>query len=164
MLKILVISDTHVPTIAREIPTRIIDEGRSCDMIIHAGDIVSNRVVEQLSKIAPIHIVRGNMDAPDLIAILPPTRIVRIGDWRIGIVHGHEGRGGDTPRRALDAFGSEHLDCVIFGHSHQPLKERLNGTLLFNPGSPVAGRGPMGNTYGILELTDGFDAEIVQLE
>ena len=133
-------------------------------MIIHAGDVVSSKVIEQLSKIAPIHVVRGNMDAPDLIATLPATKTLRVGDWNIGIVHGHEGHGGDTRRRALDAFGSEHLDCVMFGHSHKPLKERLNGTLLFNPGSPVAGRGPMGNTYGILEITDDFDAEIVQLE
>ncbi len=162
-LKILVISDTHVPTVARELPSKILDEGRHCDMILHAGDLVSNQVAKQLSLIAPFHAVRGNMDAPDLIATLPSRQIVEVGRWRIGLAHGHEGRGVDTPHRALSVFSSDHPDCVVFGHSHKPLNELMDDVLLFNPGSPVAGRGESGNTYGIFDVGEKIVGSIVRL-
>lgn len=162
-MRILVVSDTHVPTIALELPQEVLDEARSCDTILHAGDLVSSRVRDQLSHLAPFHAVRGNMDAPDLIASLPSKQIVQAENWRIGIIHGHEGRGRDTPTRALSAFSSDQVNCIVFGHSHRPLNELVNGVLLFNPGSPVAGRGESGNTYGILDFGESVNGKIVRM-
>ncbi len=58
-LKVFVISDTHVPTIAQRLPEKILKEAASSDMIIHAGDLVSKSVLDQLSSIRPVHAVRG---------------------------------------------------------------------------------------------------------
>ena len=151
-MRILVISDTHVPTIAQRLPEKILEEAVSSDMIVHAGDLVSMSVLQKLSAIRQVHAVRGNMDLPEVAPNLPSSRIVTIGRWRIGIAHGHEGRGGETPLRALSVLPKGSVDCVVFGHSHMAMIAWREEVLLFNPGSPVAGRGELGNTYGVLEV------------
>ncbi len=161
--KILVVSDTHVPTIAQRLPGKILEEARSCDLIIHAGDVVSDDVLATLSMVKRVEAVRGNMDFPRLASKLPVSRIVYQGRWRVGVTHGHIGRGRDTPDRAASVFQGEKVDCVVFGHSHVQLKEEKDGVLLFNPGSPAAGRGGLGNSYGILELGDKLEAKIIGL-
>src|SRR6266581_9093487 len=98
-MKVLVVSDTHIPTIATEMPRQLLDEAKDCGMIIHAGDLVSRKILDELSAFAPVHAVRGNMDLPQISPTLPQRQIVRVDGWRIGIVHGHEGRGQNTPER-----------------------------------------------------------------
>jgi putative phosphoesterase len=146
------------------VPEKILAEARSCDLIVHAGDIVSSRTLAEFSSLGPVEAVRGNMDFPEVASKLPSSRLLQFGRWRIGITHGHLGRGADTPERALSMFPRGGIDCVIFGHSHVQLKEEREGVLLFNPGSPVAGRGGLGNSYGILEIGDTLEARIVRLE
>lgn len=60
-LKVLVISDTQVSTIAQRLPEKILKKGGSSDMTIHAGDLVPKSMLEQLSSISPLHTVRGNL-------------------------------------------------------------------------------------------------------
>ncbi len=60
-LKVLVISDTHTPTIAQRLPEKILKEAGSSDMTIHAGDLVHKSMLDQLSSISPLHIVTGNL-------------------------------------------------------------------------------------------------------
>ena len=162
-MKVLVISDTHVPTIAQRLPEKILKEAALSDMIIHAGDLVSKSVLDQLSSIRPVHAVRGNMDLRDVASNLPASRVVKIGRWRIGIAHGHEGRGLDAPMRALSIFPKGSVDCVVFGHSHVALNEKREGVVLFNPGSPVAGRGELGNTYGVFEAGEALKPTILRV-
>jgi putative phosphoesterase len=160
-MKILVVSDTHVPSLAQTIPAKILEEARSCEMILHAGDLISIKVLDELSKLAPVNAVKGNMDLPEVARQLPSTRILSLEKWRIGLTHGHEGRGADATERARSGFSGKNADCVVFGHSHVPMSARVDGILLFNPGSPVAGRGRQGNTFGILHLGHKIEAEIV---
>ncbi len=160
-MRILVVSDTHVPTIAQRLPQKILDEARISDLIIHAGDLVSGSVLEQISRVKPVEAVRGNMDLPEIVSTLPLSRLLTLSKWRIGIAHGHEGRGRETPERALSMFPKGAVDCVVYGHSHIAKAEEREGVLLFNPGSPVAGRGRIGNSYGILELGDKIKPEII---
>jgi len=68
-----------------------------------------------------------------------------------------------TEDRAFNAFASQRVDVIVFGHSHQPMSVRRDGILMFNPGSPVAGRGGQGNTYGLLELGGSVDSKIVHV-
>ena len=89
--KILAVSDTHVPTIAQRLPEKIFEEARSCELIIHAGDIVSGETLCLLSSNKRTEAVRGNMDFPDLTAKLPVSRVIQEGKWRIGITHGQHG-------------------------------------------------------------------------
>ncbi len=163
IFRVLVVSDTHVPTIAQRLPEKILEEGRSCELVIHAGDVVSEGTLARLSQITRVEAVRGNMDFPELASKLPVTRLLHLGKWRLGVTHGHIGRGRDTPERAASMFPTGDVDCVIFGHSHVQLNERRDGILLFNPGSPTAGRGGFGNSYGILELGEDLMARLVSL-
>lgn len=162
-MRVLVVSDTHVPTIAQRLPQKILEEATVCDLIIHAGDLVSKSVLEQLSIINHVEAVRGNMDLPEVTSKLPLSRMLTLSKWRIGVAHGHEGRGSDTPERALSVFPKGTVDCVVYGHSHVAKSEERVGVLLFNPGSPVAGRGRIGNSYGILELGDKINPTIVSV-
>jgi len=89
--------------------------------------------------------------------------MVTLGKWTIGIVHGHEGTGMYTEDRAFNAFASQRVDVIVFGHSHQPMNMKRDGILMFNPGSAVAGRGGQGNTYGVLELGESVGSKIVRV-
>lgn len=161
--RVLVVSDTHVPTIAQRLPEKILEESRSSELIIHAGDIVSEQTLLRLSQINRVEAVRGNMDFPDLASKLPNTRLLQVGKWKVGVTHGHIGRGRDTPERALSMFPRRSVDCIIFGHTHIQMSESREGVLLFNPGSPTAGRGGLGNSYGVLEADERLEPRIVPL-
>jgi len=145
------------------LPEKILEEARSTELIIHAGDIVSEATLARLSQINQVEAVRGNMDFPELSSKLPNTRLLELGKWRVGVTHGHIGRGRDTPERALSMFPAESVDCIVFGHSHVQMSETREGVLLFNPGSPTAGRGGLGNGYGILEVGGKLEARLVSL-
>jgi putative phosphoesterase len=68
-----------------------------------------------------------------------------------------------TEDRSFNAFSARRVDVIVFGHSHQPMNVKRDRILMFNPGSPVAGRGGQGNTYGILELEDSIGSKIVNV-
>lgn len=159
-MRIGVLSDTHIPRRARVIPSEVFEGFSGVELIIHAGDLVSPEVLSELSVIAPVHAVYGNMDPPEVRQLLPRTRTVEVGDWRIGVVHG-DGKAGTTVQRARRAFDEVH--CVVFGHSHRPLCERQeDGVLLFNPGSPTDRRSSPWFSYGILTLSAaGVDGKVV---
>jgi len=162
-LRVLVVSDTHVPVLARKLPDQLLEEAQACSAILHAGDLVSSGVLDQLSGLVPTYAVHGNQDSPTVRARLPSHLTVTLGKWTIGIVHGHEGRGMYTEDRAFNAFASQRVDVTVFGHSHQPMNMRRDGILMFNPGSAVAGRGGQGNTYGLLELAESVGSKIVRV-
>ncbi len=152
-----------MPTLARKLPDPILKESLDCEAIIHAGDLVSRAVVDELASLGELYAVYGNQDSPALQEMLPSRRVVELNGWRVGIVHGHIGRGMYTEDRATNSFSTDMVDAVVFGHSHVPMNVRRGGVLLFNPGSAVAGRGGGGNTFGILELAATITARIVPL-
>ena len=152
-----------MPVLARKLPDQLLEEAQACSAILHAGDLVSSGVLDQLSGLVPTYAVHGNQDSPTVRARLPSHLTVTLGKWTIGIVHGHEGRGMYTEDRAFNAFASQRVDVTVFGHSHQPMNMRRDGILMFNPGSAVAGRGGQGNTYGLLELAESVGSKIVRV-
>ena len=152
-----------MPVLARKLPDQLLEEAQACSAILHAGDLVSSGVLDQLSGLVPTYAVHGNQDSPTVRARLPSHLTVTLGKWTIGIVHGHEGRGVYTEDRAFNAFASQRVDVTVFGHSHQPMNMRRDGILMFNPGSAVAGRGGQGNTYGLLELAESVGSKIVRV-
>ena len=132
------ISDTHIPDRAKEIPQKVIDTFKDVDLILHAGDLTSMEVIEELEKIAPVMAIQGNMDRVNGID-LPKARVIKAEDLRIGLVHGEVYPRADTQQllylaRQLDA------DILVSGHSHQPKIEQIEGILLLNPGSPIVPR------------------------
>ena len=133
-MKIVVLSDTHMPKKAKQLPERLLQELPGADVIIHAGDWQTLDVYEQLNTFAPVHGVYGNVDGEEIKAQFPYKQILEFEGRRIGLIHGH-GEKKTTEKRVVEAFKDEALDVIIFGHSHLPLVRYVNKTMLFNPGS-----------------------------
>ena len=153
-----ILSDTHL--LDRPVPGQVIEALSGADMILHAGDILDMSVIEQLSGIAETHAVRGNMDHGDAARLLPESRVLEVGGFRIGLTHGN-GPPHGMPGRVRGMF--DHVDCIVFGHTHQPLIEKSGGVLFFNPGSPTDRMFAKASTVGLLEVTDRLTPRIVHL-
>lgn len=127
-------------------------ELRGADVILHAGDVLDQDVLDRLSDLAPVYAVLGNNDR-GLIGLLPATRVVRIGGIPIGMIHDSgpaKGRARRMRRRFPDC------DVVVFGHSHAPVNETgEEGQLLFNPGSATQRRAQPVHTIGELRMAGG---------
>lgn len=95
-----------------------------------------------------------------LKATLPRARIVEVGGFRLGLIHG-DGVAGSTLERARRAFNG--VDCIVFGHSHSPYLRRHDSVLMLNPGSPTDKRRAPRPSFALLRITDHLDAEIVYL-
>jgi len=151
-MRIGVLADTHLPA-GGTLPRFVWDTLDGVELILHAGDVVSPDVLNDLASLAPVQAVRGNCDGWEL-AHLPDIKLVTCEGKRLGLVHGYQGS-GPTPERAWRAFRNESPDVVIFGHSHLPYLEWRDGVLLFNPGSPTDKRRQAHYSLGILEITLG---------
>lgn len=158
--KIVVVSDTHMPRMSKALPPVLIDELQNADLILHAGDWTKPEVYDLLAAYAPVEGVAGNNDGPDIVDRWGYRRIVEIAGRRIGLTHGHLGR-GRTSDNAAAAFDHEKVDLIIFGHSHIPFFSEneeagsRNVTPLFNPGSPTDKRRQPRFSFGILTLNVG---------
>jgi putative phosphoesterase len=158
-----VLSDTHVPTRARSVPQAALDifVRHRVDLIIHAGDVSTMAVINQLSAYAPVEAVQGNVEIADTVSALPIKREIVVGGCAIGIVHdlGAPARFRDTARREFPA-----ARVVVFGHSHIPLVDDVDGLLLLNPGSATDRRSQPHCTLALLTITDGVPrAQILAL-
>ncbi|UVI27619.1 metallophosphoesterase family protein [Paenibacillus spongiae] len=156
-MKIVVVSDTHMPRMAKKLPDRLLWELRDADAIIHAGDWTQLSVYEELAAYAPTIGVAGNNDGAGIIKQFGLRKQLEYEGHRIGIVHGHgTGKRLNTENRALDTFIGMGMDVIIFGHSHIPLKRQAGSVLLFNPGSPTDKRRQPRYSFGIMKLNPGF--------
>ncbi len=155
------ISDTHIPDRAKEIPEKVFEAFSEVDLIMHAGDLTSPKVIDDLEQIAPVMAIQGNMDRARGID-LPAAKVIEAEGLKIGIVHGEVYPRADTQQlvylaKELDA------DILISGHSHQPKIEQTDGVLLLNPGSPIVPR-LADRTVMILEINDReVDVEIIKI-
>lgn len=160
-MKIGVLSDTHV-TSAAEIPAEAIESIRGVDMILHAGDIVALSVIDELRTIADVHAVCGNMDPTVTRQELPSKTTIQAGGRRIGLVHG-SGAPLGLHQRVRVLF--DDVDAIVFGHSHRPMSEMVDGVLMFNPGSPTDVRFAPYRSLGILNIEgDKILGAIVRLD
>jgi len=128
-LLIGLIADTHIPTQRRALPPGVLRRFEGVDLILHAGDVVVEAVLAELGRLAPVRAVRGNND---WTLRLPETLVVPAEELRIGMVHIRPGR---IDPAAL--FG-EPVDLVVYGHTHRPADETVDGIRWLNPGSPTS--------------------------
>lgn len=174
MTKVGVLADTHISHARRRVlPASLLQAFADADLILHAGDVTAQFVLDELQQLAPVLAVRGNNDNGSLG--LPTSRCVEVEQVVIGLCHGdlgaHEAikplrnmRGnGITAACALSLFeDQENIGCVIFGHSHNPLQSTilLHGreVTLFNPGSPTDKRWNPHYGFGLLRI-DGEQLE-----
>lgn len=162
-MKIGVISDTHIPQRAKELPRELLDAFKGADLIIHAGDFVEQSVLDKLKKVCGnVKAVRGNMDSFEIRQSLPEKEIIKIGDYKIGVMHGW-----GPPDKLVDilteAFKNDNVNIIIFGHSHSGFNETRGGILFFNPGSPTDKIFSAYNSYGIIEINNKIEAKIIKI-
>ena len=155
------ISDTHIPDRARIIPQNVIDTFSDVDLILHAGDLTSLDVIEELENIAPVMAVQGNMDRANGIN-LPKAKTLEVEGVKIGMVHGEVYPRADTQQLVYLAKQLD-VNILVSGHSHQPKIEQTDGVLLINPGSPIVPR-LADRTVMLLEIHNKeVDVQIVKI-
>jgi len=157
------ISDTHIGPGGGCLPGTLKTVFSSVDMILHAGDITDPSVLDELTVIAPVTAVAGNMDFHPELRRLPARRILRYEGLRIGLIHGWGAPSG-IHRRVVQAFAADFPDVIVHGHSHVPEIHRIGDCLIVNPGSPTDRRFSPYASVGILRICDGVpDAEIIRI-
>lgn len=157
------VSDTHIPTRKASLPPELYYALNDVDLILHAGDLVEERVLLELETIAPVEAVAGNMDYPGLVEKLGQEKIVFIGGIAIALTHG-TGPHAMVADRVFQRFSSFGVQGIVFGHSHEPLSERRDGILLVNPGSVSDPRRGSSASCARLYLDEGqVEAEIITL-
>ena len=158
-------------------------------LILHAGDVGHLEILDELSRIAPVHAVYGNTDFGDLRRHLPRTRVVDLAS-EDGSPAGEAGGDGDGRPRGADAgsrsaapsgtlayvhHGDRELDLdpaaagiilVVSGHTHRPLVEWRGEVLFLNPGSAGPRRFNLPATVARVKVLDdgSLEAEIVPLD
>ena len=151
-MKVGIISDTHIPSRAKFIPPKVIECFQDVDRILHAGDLAESSVIEELSALAPVIAVRGNMDLGNDVSSLPEEVVLDLHGVILGMVHDS---GSKDRRRANLRKRFPEARVVVFGHSHQPLVEDEDGLLLLNPGSACDPRSARHPTIAMLEINRG---------
>lgn len=142
------ISDTHIPGKAKRLPDEVHEAFAGVELVIHAGDIVDRRVLDELSAIAPVRAVMGNCDPYELS--LPIEELIAVDGIRIGVTHIPGPRAGLRER-----MGDRFPGCrvVVFGHTHSSLIDDDGELLLLNPGTACEPRfGATERSVGILEV------------
>ena len=133
-----VLSDTHIPERASQIPNTVLKLFNDVDMILHAGDLVSMDVLKKLEEIAPTHCSQGNMDRAYGLKI-PKNVYLEIEELKIGLNHGEVYPKGDTQQLKYIAL-ELGVEVLITGHTHRPFIKEVGDVLLLNPGSPTVPR------------------------
>ncbi|WP_089327842.1 metallophosphoesterase family protein [Actinomadura meyerae] len=152
-MRAVAISDTHAPRRWKSCPPRVAEHLRGADVILHAGDVCTAAVLDELAEYAPVHAVLGNNDGPDVAAWGAPERLeLDLGGLAVAMVHDSGQARGRTARMRR---WFPRADLVVFGHSHIPLDETGDGVRIFNPGSPTDRRRQPHGTLGLLDINGG---------
>jgi putative phosphoesterase len=146
------ISDTH-----GHIPTGVSEAFKNADLIIHAGDIGDEEVIDKLSKIAPVVAVRGNMDFGKWASQLPEKEVIEIGQIVLVVIH---------MVNRLDAKPHKTgFTAVISGHTHRPDIYEENGITFINPGSASYPKSGHPASAGLIHIKgDRLGANIIHLK
>lgn len=161
MMRIGVISDTHLRHEGESLPKKVFDDFRQVDLILHAGDINHVSVLTALNTLAEVEAVYGNTDPYETYRSLAQSKILNCAGYRVGLTHGN---GHRQPKdNARHMFKGQPLDIIVFGHSHCPFYEVIGNTVMFNPGSPVRPRCTEKGTVGILELGETIEGRIIEI-
>ncbi|MFE8945165.1 metallophosphoesterase family protein [Streptomyces sp. NPDC007856] len=158
-MRLLLMSDTHLPKRAKRLPQPLLAELPHSDVVFHAGDWVDTATLDLLeSRSRRLIGVYGNNDGPELRARLPEVAYAELDGLRFGVVHE---TGPAQGREARCAARFPGLDVLVFGHSHIPWDTTApTGLRLLNPGSPTDRRRQPHCTYMTAVLADGVLSEV----
>ncbi len=162
-MKVVALADTHAPRRWRGCPPAVAAHLDGADLILHAGDVCTADVLDELSAYAPVHAVLGNNDGPDVAAWgAPDTLELEIAGLPVAMIH-DSGAAAGRMARLRRRFPAARL--VVFGHSHIPMDETSGDLRIFNPGSPTDRRRQPSGSLGLLTIENGrlMQARIVPL-
>jgi hypothetical protein len=162
-MRIGVLSDTHLRSPNPVLDYILEDLLADTDLILHAGDIVTRRVLDRLEESGVIAVC-GNMDDYDVTEALPQTRIIPADGKRIALIHGWGSKEG-LAERVVARLRDEKPDLIVHGHSHVPFWSQVGGVYVFNPGSAYQNRYGGRSTVGIVEIHDGeFQTQFAEVD
>ena len=149
-----VISDTH-----GLLRPDVHDALAGVELILHAGDVGGDEILDELALIAPVHAVYGNTDAPGQPRLREAIDVT-IGGVSIHVSHGHE-VGSPGPAKLLERYAAS---VVVYGHTHRPLIAKAEGRLVLNPGAAGPRRFDILPSVARLTIENGqAEAELVAL-
>ncbi|MFF9718904.1 metallophosphoesterase family protein [Streptomyces sp. NPDC014603] len=153
-MRLLLMSDTHVPRRAKALPARLLGELPRADVVVHAGDWGDEATLDVLEdRSRRLLAVYGNNDGPGLRSRLPEVAYAELEGLRLGVVHE---TGPAQGRESRCAARFPDLDVLVFGHSHIPWDTTAaTGLRLLNPGSPTDRRRQPHCTYMTATVTAG---------
>jgi len=158
--RLLLLADTHVPKRARQLPDEVWRAVDESDVVVHAGDWVDVRLLDELERRSPrLLAVHGNNDGPELRSRLPLVARAEVDGLRLAVVH-ETGDAKGREQRCEQEYGD--VDVLVFGHSHIPWDTVTpNGLRLLNPGSPTDRRRQPYCTYLTARVADGRLEDVV---
>ena len=161
-VRLLIVSDTHIPVRARAMPAPVLAAADAADLIVHAGDWVHASVLDGLLEHGDVLGVWGNNDGADLRARLPEVARREIEGVRFAVVHE---TGAAAGREARMDRAYPDADVLVFGHSHIPWDTTTpRGMRLLNPGSPTDRRGQPHHTFLTAVVDDGRLRDVTFVE
>ena len=153
-MRLVLISDTHLPVRAKRLPAVLWEEIEAADVVIHAGDWVNVELLDELTeRSARLIGCWGNNDGPLLRARLPEVARVLLDGLAVAVVH-ETGASKGREERCERAYPD--IDLLVFGHSHIPWDTTTpRGLRLLNPGSPTDRRRQPYCTYQTATIESG---------
>lgn len=163
MMRIGVLSDTHISSPGESFKRDVARAFQGCQTILHAGDLTDISVLRAFCG-KEVHAVCGNMCTQATRQILPEERCLVIEGYLFCICHGADGPRATIADRMFERF--PEANCIIYGHTHKAICQRIGSTLLMNPGSfQATGRYGAPGTYGIITIDDqGLHGSIHELD
>jgi len=135
-LKILIIGDTHILS-PHNLPSKIVEEVKQSDWLIHAGDYISERVLDFLLRLKGNRFIGvfGNADPLNIRKKLPKKTTFELNGYIFGLIHpSYGGPEENILNEVLKDFVNDKIDFLIFGHTHNPKIEKKEDIFILNPG------------------------------
>jgi putative phosphoesterase len=149
--RIGLISDTH-----GLLRNEAVEALRGSDLILHAGDVGKPEIIDALRAVAPLVVIRGNVDRGSWASALPTTAVAETEAALIYVLH-------DLKELDLDPVAAG-FGVVVSGHSHKPARTQRSGTLYINPGSAGPKRFDLPTTIARLNLgSSPWEVEFVDI-
>lgn len=158
------ISDTHIPTRAKNLSKEVFKIFEGVELIVHAGDLVDLSVIDELEQVAPVLAVHGNMDTPEVREKLPEMNFFIFFDWKIGVIHDPSALFGVKKMREIAR--ENRFNVLVYGHTRSAHVKWDNDTLFVNPGSPTNPIPPflVKPSVALLKITkEKLTPEVVQI-
>jgi putative phosphoesterase len=169
-MRIGLIADTHMPGSIKELWPQAYDAFRDADVILHAGDLHTLEVVDELNQLAPIYVARGNGDLDIIDDRLQDCWTLELGGLTIGMIHKFPSPARKSPEFIAGYverhFGEVQPDIMVYGHTHLEGVHLVGNMLCVNPGSPTLPKNQSirHGTIGILDISStGTVASIFQI-